>query len=308
MDLINLSADEILNFLMENGIYPRISIKGKPYLMRLKKDKLSADEISAIMEKLNLKTEQDCKNIRKKISEYMRAKRENLPIKQWVKCERPREMLLKNGAKNLNLSKLLAIILSTGKEGQSAEELAKILLNKFGSLRVIDEVSISEIRRVEGIGIAKACQIKASLEIGKRFYEEKAKDMKKIKSPDDAIDFVSEYYGGYLRDAKKEFFNIILLDIKNKIIRNIEISKGSIDTSVVDIKEIIKEATAESASSIILVHNHPSGETEPSLEDINLTNRIVDACKIFGIKVLDHIIIGKNKEDYLSFERRGLIK
>ena len=122
------------------------------------------------------------------------------------------------------------------------------------------------------------------------------------------INYVAEYYGPYLRDAKKESFNVIFLDIKNKPIHNIEISKGSINASVVDPKEIIKEATLKSASSIILVHNHPSGDTEPSSEDINLTNRIIDACNLVGIKVLDHIIIGKNKEDYYSLASAGLIK
>ena len=120
--------------------------------------------------------------------------------------------------------------------------------------------------------------------------------------------YVAEYYGAYLRDAKKEFSNVILLDIKNKPVHNIEISKGSINASIVDPKEIIKEATLKSASSIILVHNHPSGDKEPSADDIKLTNKIIDACNIVGIKVLDHIIIGKNREDYYSFTNQGLIK
>ena len=111
-----------------------------------------------------------------------------------------------------------------------------------------------------------------------------------------------------MRDAKKEFFYVILLDIKNKPIHSVEISKGSISASVVDPKEIIKEATVKSASSVILVHNHPSGDIEPSGEDINLTNRIIDACNLVGIKVLDHIIIGKNRDDYYSFTKCGLIK
>ncbi len=122
------------------------------------------------------------------------------------------------------------------------------------------------------------------------------------------ISYVAEYYGPYLRDAKKEFFHVILLDIKNKPIGNVEISKGSFNATVVDPKEIIKEATLRSAASIILIHNHPSGETAPSSEDIDLTNRINQACNLVGIKVLDHIIIGKNEEDYLSFAKAGLIK
>ena len=232
----------------------------------------------------------------------------HIPIKEWIEEERPREMLIKKGPEALPLSKLLAIILRTGRKGVSAEELSKRLLNEFGTLRKIDSAAISEICKIEGIGHAKAAQIKAALEIGKRLFREKAQKQKSIKRADDAVEYIAEYYGPYLRDAKKEFFCIILLDVKNKPVHNVEISKGSINASIVDPKEIIKEATSKSASSIILVHNHPSGDGTPSNEDIELTKRIVDACKIVGIKVLDHIIVGKNREDYYSFTKWGLIR
>ncbi|RKX54559.1 MAG: hypothetical protein DRP50_04215, partial [Thermotoga sp.] len=184
----------------------------------------------------------------------------HIPIKEWIEEERPREMLIKNGPEALPLSKLLAIILRTGRKGVSAEELSKRLLNEFGTLRKIDSAAISEICKIEGIGHAKAAQIKAALEIGKRLFREKAQRRKSIKRADDAVEYIAEYYGPYLRDAKKEFFCIILLDVKNKPVHNVEISKGSINASIVDPKEIIKEATSKSASSIILVHNHPSGD------------------------------------------------
>jgi DNA repair protein RadC len=122
------------------------------------------------------------------------------------------------------------------------------------------------------------------------------------------INYVCEYYAPYLRDQEKEFFNIILLDIKNKPIDNIEISKGSGNATIVDPKEIVKMASLKSAYSVILVHNHPSGETTPSQDDIELTNRIVSACELLGIKVLDHIIIGKYMEDFYSFAKEGLIR
>ena len=257
---------------------------------------------------LQLKTEEDCRRVREEVKKRAGQLRDNLPIHKWVKEERPREMLIKGGADKLSLSKLFAIILRTGREGISAEELAKRLLNRFGTLRGIDSAPVSELCKIEGIGEAKASQIKAALEIGKRLSVESAQKQKGIKSPDEAMGYVAEYYGPYLRDAKKECFHIILLDVKNKPIDNIEISKGSIDASIVDPREIIKEATWQSASSIILVHNHPSGETEPSVEDTRITNTIVDACKLVGIKVLDHIIIGRNKEDYYSFANKGLIR
>ena len=302
------SKKEIIDFLVGNSIYPMISKKGKIFLKLPKKNCISEEKAKEIIKQLNIKTVDDCKQIRDEVKKRASELRENLPIRKWIKEERPREMLISSGPEFLSLSKLLAIILRTGKEGISAEELSKRLLNKFGTLRAIDSGTISEICEIDGIGPAKAAQIKAALEIGKRLFKESAKKQKKIKKPDDIINYVAEYYGAYLRDAKKEFFNVILLDIKNKPIHNIEISKGSINASIVDPKEIIKEATLKSASSIILVHNHPSGDTEPSADDIKLTNKIIDACNIVGIKVLDHIIIGKNVDDYYSFSNTGLIK
>ena len=297
---------EIFNILVENNAYPYINKKGNLYF-RKKIKFLDDEKIEEIKNLFEIKDKESCDKFREDIKKEVVKNKEYVPIKNWIKEERPREMLIKYGEKNLSLSKLLSIILRTGKEGESAEELAKKILNKYKSLREIDSVSIDELCKIEGIGLAKAAQIKASFEIGKRLMKETSSEKKKIKSPDDIIDFVSEYYGSYLRDVKKEFFNIILLDIKNKVIDSIELSKGSINASVVDPKEVIKEATLKSASSIILVHNHPSGDTEPSTDDINITKKIKEACDIVGIKVLDHIIIGKNKEDYTSFAKLGLI-
>ena len=308
MNLNVVSEKEMFDFLATNSIYPMISKKGKIFFICSKKAQLTRNRAEEIIEQLKIKTAEDCKRIRNEVKRRAAALRENRPIKEWIKDERPREMLIKYGPESLSLSKLLAIILRTGKEGTSAEELSKRLLNKFGALREIDSSPISEICKMDGIGPAKVAQIKAALELGKRLYKERAQKQKRIKKADDVISYVAEYYGPYLRDAKKEFFNVILLDIKNKPIHNIEIGKGSINASIVDPKEIIKEATIKSASSIILVHNHPSGDTEPSSEDINLTNRIIEACNFVGIKVLDHVIIGKNKEDYYSFAKWGLIK
>lgn len=299
---------ETFDFLVANTIYPMVSKKGKIFLKTSRKGLLTQERTNELLNKLNIRTPNDCNRLREIIREKVAENREYRSIREWVKEERPRERLIKYGPPSLPLSRLLAIILRTGKEGTNSEELGKRLLNRFGSLRAIDSASIPEICKIDGIGPAKAAQIKATLEIGKLFYKEKAEKKQKIKKAEDVVSYVSEYYGPYLRDAQKEFFNIIFLDIKNKPIERIEISKGSINASVVDPKEIIKEATIRSASSIILVHNHPSGDTEPSAEDIQLTTRIIQACEIVGIKVLDHIIIGKNEEDYVSFVKSGLIK
>ncbi|HQJ56759.1 MAG TPA: DNA repair protein RadC [Caldisericia bacterium] len=306
MKNIDNRRKEIFDILVENKTYPYINKKGKLYF-RKKIKFLNDEKIEEIKNLFEIKDKESCDKFREEIKKEVLKNKEYVSIKNWVKEERPREMLIKYGEKNLSLSKLLSIILRTGKEGESAEELANKILNKYKTLREIDSVSIDELCKIEGIGLAKATQIKASFEIGKRLLKESSSEKKKIKNPDDIIDFVSEYYGSYLRDAKKEFFNIILLDIKNKVIDTIELSKGSINASVVDPREVIKEATLKSASSIILVHNHPSGDTEPSTDDINITKKIKEACDIVGIKVLDHIIIGKNKEDYTSFAKLGLI-
>jgi DNA repair protein RadC len=303
-----MNKDETLDFLVSNRIYPMCSKKGKIFLKHPKSVLLSKEQAQEIIESLNIKTPEECTKARNEIKELVAKNNINIPINKWVIDERPREMLLKHGADKLTLSKLLAIILRTGKEGESAEELARKLLNRFKSLRGIDLAPISEICKIEGIGTAKSSQIKAALELGKRLFRERAEKTKKIKKAEDVVLYVREFYGPYLRDAKKEFFAIILLDIKNKPIKNIDLSKGSINASIVDPKEIIKEATLNSASSIILVHNHPSGEPEPSQEDLDITNSIIKSCELVGVKVLDHVIIGKNEEDFFSFTQAGLIK
>ncbi len=298
---------ELLKFLAANRVYPFCTKNGRIYFV---KGNTISDRLKQyIIEKLNLKTKEDCKRVREAIKEEILKSglRLNKPIKEWVKDERPREMLVKHGAENLSTAKLLAIILRTGSDGVSAEDLARKLINHFGSLRAIDSASINELCEIEGIGIAKAAQIKAALEIGKRLMREKAEKIKKIKNAKDAIGYVFDYYFPYLRDAKKEFFSVILLDSGNKPIKNLELSKGSLDASTVDVREIVREASREGAASLILVHNHPSGEAEPSNEDIRVTKRIIEACNLIGVKVLDHIIIGKNQEDYVSFLEKGLL-
>ncbi|NQS89852.1 DNA repair protein RadC [Patescibacteria group bacterium] len=306
--LIPEEKGEIIKILVENKAYPVCSKGGKIFFIKPKKsdffDRLKDD----IIERLELETEEDCKKVREILKGELAMQRTTKPIKKWFKDERPREMLVKQGAENLNSAKLLAILLRTGSEGVSAEELARRLLNHFGSLRAIDSASISDLQEIDGIGMAKATQIKAALEIGKRFYKEKAEKKKRISSSKEAIKYVFNYYRPYLMDSKKEFFNVVLLDGRNKPIGNVKISEGSVDTSLVDPKEIIKEATKKSASALILVHNHPSGEPEPSKEDMEITNRIIKACDLVGLRVLDHIIIGKNRRDYFSFLDKGLIK
>jgi DNA repair protein RadC len=164
---------EVFNFLVANVIYPMCSKKGKIFFRGLSRRGLSTTEkTNELIAQLNLKTAEDCEKIRKEVKETVAASRPTRPIKEWIKEERPREMLIKYGPESLPLSKLLAIILRIGKEGTSAEELSKRLLNHFGTLREMDSAPISEFCKMDGIGHTKAVQIKAALELGKRLYKE----------------------------------------------------------------------------------------------------------------------------------------
>jgi len=222
-------------------------------------------------------------------------------IVNWPEDERPREKLLKFGADKLSDTELLAILLRVGSSGQSAVDMARELINQFGSFRNIDSKSFAELKR-KGLGIAKIAQIKAAIEIGKRFLKEKSLSKIKIKTSKDIVD----YFMPYMRDMKKEIFKAVLLDGKNKIIKDVTLSEGTLTKSIVHPREVIKEAIAESASALVLIHNHPSGEPKPSQDDIEITNRIISACELVGIRILDHVIIGDN--NYFSFFNEGLIK
>ncbi len=297
---------EVINFLVENRAYP-VYRNGKIFFTGQKKNPLFNQYKDYIIQKLELNTGEDCKKMREIIKKEVERSRTTKPIKNWVEQERPREMLIKHGPQHLSSAKLLAVILRTGNQGVSAEDLARNLLNQFGSLRAMDEASINQLCRIQGIGMAKAAQIKAGIEIGKRMVREGAEKRDKVRNVSDVVDYVFDYYSPYLKDAKKEFFNIILLDSGNKPLRNMELSKGGLETNVVDVREVIRETSKEGAASIILVHNHPSGEPDPSGEDISITKRIVEACNLIGVRVLDHIILGKDRDNYTSFLEKGLL-
>lgn len=173
-----LLDEELLDFMVANAIYPMYSKKGKVYLRCSKKGLLTEERSTEIIRQLNISTAEECETLRREIKTRVAKQRTNRPIKEWTKEERPREMLLRFGPENLPTAKLLAIILRTGREGMSAEELGRALLNEFGSLRAINSAPISEISKIEGIGLAKAVQIKAAFELGKRFFRENAESRK----------------------------------------------------------------------------------------------------------------------------------
>lgn len=222
-------------------------------------------------------------------------------IKSIPEDDRPQEKLLKDGANRLSNSELIAVIIRTGSKDENVVMLAQRILNDEGrGLRNIAEGTIGKFKSYKGISDVKACQLAAVAELSKRISTLKLEKIK-ISSPNDAAVVMMEE----MRYYKKEYFKIILLDTKNNIKKVSEISVGSLNSSIVHPREVFSEAVLNSASSIILVHNHPSGESEPSQEDIVLTNRLDECGKILGIKVLDHIIIGDGV--FYSFKEEGLL-
>lgn len=234
------------------------------------------------------------------MSEYTPPK----TIKDWPEDERPRERLLKNGPVSLSETELLAIILRTGDgtSGQSAMDHARALLTRFGSLRRLASAGTKEICQIKGIGPAKAATIMAALEIGKRVEKEAIRPGDTFRCSED----VYRHYHSTMRDIKKESFLAILLDSKNKVIKEVDISTGSLTASIVHPRELFNPAIKESAAAMILIHNHPSGDPTPSREDIELTKRLRDAGELLGIKVLDHIVIGDGH--HVSLAEMGYMK
>lgn len=216
--------------------------------------------------------------------------------------DRPREKLLLRGAQNLSDSELIAILLRTGSKNNSVIQLANKLLQESNNLSNLSTKSISYLKELNGIGNDKAATLLAAFEISKRIlFQTKLKSNKIISSPSD----VAEIFIPLLGNELKEKFIVVCLSSSNKIIRYDEVSVGNLNSSIVHPREIFKVAIENSANSIILIHNHPSGNTEPSSEDITITKKLIEGSKIFDIPIYDHIIIAENT--YTSFVERRLI-
>jgi len=227
--------------------------------------------------------------------------KDSFTVRDLPLSERPRERLLKLGSEALSAQEILALILGRGIKGESVMVTSQRLLSRFGNLKGVANASMEELSEIKGIGPAKAAQIKAAVELSKRL-ESVADESQKppIKSPADVATIVR----GQLKGKKKEHFLVLCLDTRNRLINCKPVSMGSLDTSVVHPREVFKEAISSSAASVIFVHNHPSGDPEPSKEDIELTKRLSKAGEIMGIEVLDHIIVCD--KSYLSLKAKNL--
>jgi len=222
-------------------------------------------------------------------------------IPDWPEDDRPRERLIKFGAESLSDAEIVAILLRVGSREITAIDLARKIIKNFGGFRGLDSRSTSELCEVNGIGPAKAAQIKAAFELGKRFFVEDAKKQTKVESSDEVFKLVSPH----LSNLSREVFKILLLTSRNTMIAEKTIFEGSLTESIVSPREIVKEAINQSAASVVFVHNHPSGNPAPSDEDKRVTKHLKSACEMVGINVLDHIIVGS--DGYYSFADSGLI-
>lgn len=229
------------------------------------------------------------------------SKESSFTIHDLPKQERPRERLQRFGPEALSAQELLALVIGRGTPGKSVVNIAQELLVKFGNIKAISEATIEELSKIKGIGLAKAAQIKASFELGKRQDLEIELDDLDIKKPQDVVKAIR----ARIQDKAKEHFKLILLNTRNKIIGISTVSIGTLNTSLVHPREIFKEAIIHNAASVVLAHNHPSGDTEPSENDLTITKRLAEAGKILGIEVLDHIIV--TKAGFFSFKEKGLL-
>ncbi|MCK4429179.1 MAG: DNA repair protein RadC [Candidatus Aenigmarchaeota archaeon] len=218
-------------------------------------------------------------------------------IKDISKENRPRERFLKYGASALSDAELLAIILQSGSSGENVIDMSNRLISKYG-IDKLSGLNLKEFQEIKGIGPAKATQIKALFEFNKRYNLSK-KNSQPIKSAKD----VFEYSSQRLLVTDKEQFMILLLDSKNRIIKDETVSIGTLNASIIHPREVFKSAIKESANTIILIHNHPSGDPTPSIEDEKITKILFEAGELLDIKVLDHVIIGDGK--YHSFKESG---
>lgn len=225
----------------------------------------------------------------------------NLKIKEIPSEDRPLERLIRYGAEALSNAELLAIIIRTGSREDNAITLASRLMSTREGIGFLSSCTVDELEQEKGIGKVKAAQIKAAIELGKRLKNYRPDNKYKITSPADAAELVMED----MRYLRKEHLRVIFLNTKNYVMDIKDLSIGSLSSSIVHPREVYTEAIKKSCSSIIVCHNHPSGDPSESQEDINITRRLYEVGKLVGIELLDHLIIGSGS--YISLKEKGIL-
>ncbi len=215
--------------------------------------------------------------------------------------ERPRERMMRSGAEALSHAELLAILLVTGTRKESALTVAQRILGQTDGLRRLADMGIEELIGINGIGPAKAVQLKAAIELGRRMAASRVGDRVVIRSPRDAAELLAEQ----LRYLQKEHFVCLFLNTKNQVIAQETLSIGSLNASIVHPREVFRAAIKYGSASIVCAHNHPSGDPAPSPEDIAITKRLVESGRIVGIDVLDHIVVGDGH--FVSLKEQGMM-
>lgn len=226
---------------------------------------------------------------------------ETLMIRDFPEEERPRERFEQSGPESLSNHELIAILLRTGTKEESVLQLSNRLLTNFEGLRLLKDATLDEITAIKGIGKAKAIQVLAAVEIGRRISNLAYDDRYVIRSPEDCANYVMND----MRFLSQEHFVCLYLNTKNQVLHKKTVFIGSLNASIVHPREVYKEALRRSAASVICLHNHPSGDPTPSREDIEVTKRLVESGKIIGIELLDHLIIGENK--FVSLKEKGYL-
>jgi DNA repair protein RadC len=224
----------------------------------------------------------------------------HLTIHDMATGERPRERLEHYGATTLSTTELLAILLRTGTKGENVLQLAARLLAEFDGLNGLARADMAQLSAYKGMGTAKAAQLLAALEIGRRLSALAPKERPQITSPDDAAKLLM----GEMAYLEQEQLRVLLLDTKNRVTATHTLYQGNVNTTVVRVAEVFREGVRSNATALIIAHNHPSGDPSPSPEDVQMTRQIVEAGKLLGIQILDHIVIGQGR--YVSLKERGL--
>lgn len=223
-----------------------------------------------------------------------------LSVKELPAHDRPRERLYFQGPAALREEELIAIILRTGTRGLSVLDLARSILTRYGGLGGLARVGASELRAVNGLGMAKAVELQAALELGRRLAGLHPEARPQVRSPADLANLLLPE----MSFLEQEHLRVVLLDTKNRVLAAPEVYVGSINTSVVRVAELFREAIRQNAAALIVVHNHPSGDPTPSPEDVKVTREVAAAGELLDVEVLDHLVLGQNR--FVSMRERGL--